>query len=834
MSSLSKYTQWKVVVGYSLLFLLSALTAVLIYKQIIQLIVNEESDAYSNRKLFTIGNTITGLYESEAIGNAFIQTGSWTYFKKYQELIEEVETNIDSLRNQTTRLEQILRLDTINNLLNQKIKNLQDIVQVKKSFVPDDFYYKAIASIESGKDTLQEQINIRTRHFTTLDSSYTKVEKKKRHWLFFNKTEPDSILKVSISHHTIIDTLNRQSTLQNTDSVVNILKTTWEDVQKQTQDLNRQINRKEYALIQQSTYITDQLKRMLSAFEKEEINNSLQKHQNREETINTMIRIFAWIAAVAFLLVLFFTFFIWRDLSRSQRYRKELESANQYADQLLKSRERMILTVTHDIKSPLSSVIGYIELLTHTATSDRQRYFLKNMRGSSEHILKLIGNLLDLSKLENNKMPVEKIVFNPRQLFQEIADNFLPLAAEKQLTLTAKFSESLNKDYLGDALRIRQIVTNILSNAVKYTHQGSIRFSAQTINPEKIMLKIQDTGSGMTAEEQKIIFEEFTRLSSHATIEGTGLGLTITLKLIHLLGGEIKLDSQPGKGSCFTILLPLQRAENTLPPAAEQPNETALLPAPLNPTLKVLFIDDDPLQLEMAVNLLAQHGIKAESTTDPEELMKRLTANRYDLVFSDIQMPGTNGFDLVKKIRQSTLPYAQELCIVALSADSGRTENEYLQAGFTAFLSKPFSSAQLTKLIQRLTGISLTASPSAQTTVSSTETAEGQGYTIKNILPFVDNDREALQKILDSFTTTTREHIEQLQQYQKEKQTATICSLAHKMLPMFRQLEIKEIIPLLEKLEQASKNNLDASAILELTTQVIKLTNTFLDTHFKR
>ena len=487
MPSLSKYTQWKVIGGYSLLFLLSILAAVLIYKQITKLIVNEENSDNPNRKLFIIGNTITGLYESEGLGNAFVQTGSRSYFLKYRDLIEEVESNIDSLRDLTTRLDQILRLDTIDDLLDQKIRNLQDIVRVKQSFVPDDFYNKAIASIESGRDSLQGT-DIRKRHITTLDSSYTKSEKKKRRWLFFSKTEPDSVLKVSVSHHTVIDTLNRQTALQNTDSVVHILKTAWEDVQKQTQDITRQINRKEYALIQQSTYITDQLKRILGAYEKEEITNSLIKQETREQTLNTMIRIFAWLAVIAFLLILFFTFFILRDLSRSQRYRKELEAANRYADQLLKSREKMILTVTHDIKSPLSSVIGYIELLNNTPINERQRYFLKNMRGSSEHILKLIGNLLDLSKLENNKMPVEHIVFNPYHLFQEITDNFMPLAAAKHLELKARFSEDLDKDYSGDALRIRQILTNILSNAVKYTTTGHISFSAETVNPEKPVL----------------------------------------------------------------------------------------------------------------------------------------------------------------------------------------------------------------------------------------------------------------------------------------------------------------------------------------------------------
>ena len=150
MPSLSKYTQWKVIGGYSLLFLLSILAAVLIYKQITKLIVNEENSDNPNRKLFIIGNTITGLYESEGLGNAFVQTGSRSYFLKYRDLIEEVESNIDSLRDLTTRLDQILRLDTIDDLLDQKIRNLQDIVRVKQSFVPDDFYNKAIASIESG------------------------------------------------------------------------------------------------------------------------------------------------------------------------------------------------------------------------------------------------------------------------------------------------------------------------------------------------------------------------------------------------------------------------------------------------------------------------------------------------------------------------------------------------------------------------------------------------------------------------------------------------------------------------------------------------------------
>ena len=189
MPSLSKYTQWKVIGGYSLLFLLSILAAVLIYKQIIELIVSEENSDNPNRKLFIIGNTITGLYESEGLGNAFVQTGSRSYFLKYRDLIEEVESNIDSLRDLTTRLDQILRLDTINDLLDQKIRNLQDIVRVKQSFVPDDFYNKAIASIESGRDSLQGT-DIRKRHITTLDSYTPNQKKRKDVGYFFPRPSP--------------------------------------------------------------------------------------------------------------------------------------------------------------------------------------------------------------------------------------------------------------------------------------------------------------------------------------------------------------------------------------------------------------------------------------------------------------------------------------------------------------------------------------------------------------------------------------------------------------------------------------------------------------------
>ena len=814
----SKTTKLKVIGGYALLFLLTILSTILIYREITKLILSEGTASDANRKLFIVSNTITNLYEAETLSNAFIQTGANSYFHQYATILEETEVNIDSLRFLTTQLNQVLRLDTIAGLLRDKLKNLQDLVYVKNTFVPEDFYNQAIASIESGKDTLTEEVTVRSRFVTTLDTTYTVTERRRRR--LFGKTELDTVQNVIPSYHVVYDTLttNNNEALSNTDTVVNILRATWENVQKHNESINRQINRREYALIRQSTEISDQLKRILGEYEKEELHAATLKQENREQTVTTMIRIFAWIAVVAFILVVFFTFFILRDISRSQRYRRELETANQYADSLLKSREKMILTVTHDIKSPLSSILGYIELLTSTPISDRQRYFLKNMQGSSNHILQLVGNLLDLSKLENNKMQVEEVVFNPCHLFQEIADNFMPLAVAKSLKLEGQFSKDLDGDYKGDALRIRQIVTNILSNAVKYTAQGGIFFKANlSVDRSHLILKIEDTGSGMTPEEQKLIFEEFTRLKSHSAIEGTGLGLTITLKLIHLLRGEMKLQSQPGKGSCFTIILPLKKAVVSHAPAAVTPPAVPEESPECGGDVAILVVDDDPLQLAMTANILANYGIQATTTEHPKEVPALLQERHFDMVFSDIQMPEMNGFELVAQIRALPGEGFDMLPVVALSADSDKAEEEYHRAGFTAYLPKPFQAADLLRLIARLTGkqVKKPSAPKADTQAT-------DGYTLKNILQFTDNDLEALQKILQSFVTSTAEHLRLLEAARGRKDTQEVARIAHKMLPLFRQLEAVEAVKCLQQLEHPEKGNLSPQQIDDTATRLIR------------
>lgn len=800
-----------------MLFLLTVFSTVMIYEQMTKLLLSEGEESEANGKLFVVSNTLAGLYEAETLSNAFIQTGRREYFQQYTEILGTTEANIQVLRNWTERQSQAERLDSIQVLLGNKLRNMQDLVYVKRTFVPEDFYDKAIAHIELNQDSVP-RYHVLPHYEEVWDSTYVKTERKRKRRT--SKNEPDSVLSVTKSYRIVFDTVRagQSPLMQHMDTVMNILRSTREDMQRQNEQVKQQINRREYALIRQSTEISEQLKRIIWEYEKEELADAVQKQANRDRVAETVVLIFSVVAALAFILVVFFTFFILRDLSRSQRYRRELENANQYAEQLLRSREKMILTVTHDIKSPLSSILGYIELLTHTAVNERQGHFLKNMEGSARHILELVRNLLDLSRLENHKVQVEKVVFNPVQLFREVTDNFIPLASAKQLALTGKWDERLDGDFEGDALRIRQILTNILSNAVKYTAEGSVAFTAVTdADGTTLVLQVEDTGCGMTLEEQQLIFEEFTRLESHAAIEGTGLGLTITLKLIHLLGGKLKVRSTPGKGSVFTISLPVQRATASL----SAPPTVPAIPPELPPVggLRVLLVDDDPLQLELNARLLERYGIHAETTTHPRKVVELLRNGHYDLLLSDIQMPEMNGFDLVKQIRGQSDSFAGVLPVVALSGEVSRKEEEYLRAGFSAYLSKPFAPEQLMALIRRLCG---QEAANRETPVEEAVEPEGQGYTLKHIRAFADGDEEALQRILDSFVTTTREHIGRLQDCRQERQWGEVSRLAHKMLPLFRQLEAREIVGLLEKLEHPEEQGTAEEEMEGLTEEVCR------------
>ena len=787
-----KFTKLKLITGYILILLLGAIAIVFIYKQTIALTQKGNDEIVMQQKLFIISNTLTKLYEAENTGIAFSQTGTQKNFDTYMKLIEDIKDNMDTLKNLSISSEQNLRIDTINTLLGKRIENLKDLYYVKKYYIPEDFYNKTIEKIGTLKDSADVIPDLREKIITVIDSNYIIRERK---GLF--RTKRDSILKVDTTLHRIVDTLSMVTTNNNTDTLMNVIRDSWSQYQQQKEEIDAEVSRREDIVIQSGQHITERLKRVLKDLEKEELENTMIRLEQQQITTHHLTRTISWIAIIACVLVVFFVVLIINDITQSQRYRRELEAAKTYTERLLHNREKLMLTVTHDIKSPLSSIIGYIELLNNTQLEERQHYFLKNMKGTAEHILHLANNMLDFSKLESNKMEINTVPYNPGRLLQETADSFLPLAAQKNLKLKSDISNVLNGLYLGDSMKVRQIVVNILSNAIKYTREGKVSLSAfiSGTKDDQFIIVIKDSGPGMTKEEQELIFKEFTRLTPQHNngAEGTGLGLTITLQLVHLLDGELTLESKKGEGSTFTVKFPLIKATSQ----ESQPTETPSSLPVMHEGMKAFIVDDDILQLTVTTELLRKAGIQCDTCTHPQEVLSRLEKGNYNIVLSDIQMPEMDGFELVQQIRESPNQQIKNIPVIALSARDDMHEKEYQETGFSAYLNKPYTPEQLYSRVNDLLGCAI------EMNQPTTQTSDKNAlYNLDMIMVFADNDKDAANQIIGSFISDCKTNFQLLVQHLESHETEQIAKLAHKMLPMFKQLAINDVIPSLLFLEK--------------------------------
>lgn len=812
MQRLFKFTKLKLIAGFVILLLLAGGVIVFIYNQTLILVEKDPNETITQKKLFLISNTLAKLYEAEGINPILSQTDLRKHFHTYLAIMNEVKNNMDTLKKLATSETQELRINTVMQLLDKKRQNLKALMHTKQIYMPEDFYNKAIAKLETLQDSINEEQPIR-KSIIIRDTSYVKKEQKGFWRKLFSRK--DSTQQITAYH--IDSTITHTN---NTDTLVSAIKEAWNEFQIEKEQLASELYWKEIAVIQDGQKISEQIKRMLSDLESEEITNTISRLEQQQEITRHLTRTLAWIAIIACILATVFVFLIISDISQSQRYRKALETAKAFTDKLLENREKLMLTVTHDIKSPLGSIIGYIELLANTALKERQRYFLRNMKGSAEHILHLANNMLDFSKLESNKMKVDSLTYNLARLLKETADSFLPLAHQKGLAFKSNISNKLNSDYQGDPMKIRQIVMNLISNAIKYTREGNVEIAAfsNENTPSILTVVVKDSGPGMTPEEQELIFKEFIRLDARHNngAEGTGLGLTITRQLVQLLEGKLFLESKKGFGSTFTVKIPVTKVlVQKMVDTRETEQQPDILPNDI--PLKILLVDDDPLQLAMCTELLSRKGVDCASCNNPFHALDMLEKETYQLVMTDIQMPEMEGFEFLRQIRQSPREKINRLPVIALSAREDIPESHYVENGFSAYLSKPFTSGQLFALIKRLTGHSCQTSPEQTET-----TPTPQLYDLSMIRVFADNDRETVVQILRSFISDCRTNFGLLDRYARQEETDKISNLAHKMLPMFKQLSIHHIIPFLLFLERMSIPDTSAEKIKETVACILR------------
>ena len=507
----------------------------------------------------------------------------------------------------------------------------------------------------------------------------------------------------------------------------------------------------------------------------------------------TSFRILSCVLGVAILLLALSYIIIQRDLRRREAGERKLKEIIGQNRDLLDMRKKIILTISHDIRAPLSIINGSAELAMGTRDRKRRNSHLTNIGVLCKHILHLLNNLLDVYRLNEAKETRNDTPFRLSDLLERIAAGFTRAANDKGLLFQCDF-EGMDVTVCGDSDRIEQIADNLLSNAVKFTGAGSVGFTARYENGT-LLLTVEDTGIGMSEETAARIFDPFERSAPDTNAEGFGLGLSITKGLVGLLGGEIAVASEVGKGSTFRVSLPLPLTDETVESEAQTHNTSLRLPQ------RVLAIDDDPLQLEIVREMLERSGVSCTTCGNTRALVGEMRKADYDLLLSDIQMAGTNGFELLELLRNSNIGNSRTIPVVAMTARGDKEREAFASAGFAACIYKPFSMHELLDLIASV--------------VSDTKPEE-----VSADFASLTADVKDKKRLLRTFIEASRKDIAQLREADNDRER--LREIIHRMLPMWELLQTDELLHAYRDVLHDDKA--DDGAVGEYTRRVIDRT----------
>lgn len=507
----------------------------------------------------------------------------------------------------------------------------------------------------------------------------------------------------------------------------------------------------------------------------------------------TSFRILSCVLGVAILLLVLSYIIIQRDLRRREAGERRLKEIIGQNRGLLDMRKKIILTISHDIRAPLSIINGSAELAMDTRDRKRRNSHLANIGILCKHILHLLNNLLDVYRLNEAKETRNDTPFRLSDLLERIAAGFTRAANDKGLLFQCDF-EGTDVTVCGDSDRIEQIADNLLSNAVKFTGAGSVGFTARYENGT-LLLTVEDTGIGMSEETAARIFDPFERSAPDTNAEGFGLGLSITKGLVGLLDGEITVASEVGRGSTFRVSLPLPLSDETVESEAQTHNTSLRLPQ------RVLAIDDDPLQLEIVREMLERNGVSCTTCGNTRALVGEMRKADYDLLLSDIQMAGTNGFELLELLRNSNIGNSRTIPVVAMTARGDKEREAFASAGFAACIYKPFSMHELLDLIASVT----------DSTKSEEVSADFAALTA---------DVRDKKKLLRTFIEQSNKDIEQLRKAGNDRER--LREIIHRMLPMWELLQTDDLLHSYRKVLHDDKA--DDGAVGEYTQRVIEHT----------
>ncbi len=792
----------KIVVSYLVLVTLALVSGYFIFSEIKVFLSNETMDK-NDIKLLKTNSLLTRLYEAESLSKQALQTKTKTNFNTYTLKIDSIIVEIDSLKHLTESSYQKGLLDSVQIFLKQKVANSNELRNLK---VHND-------ANNSLDNALEE--------FKKLEVSLGKITPEAL-VPNINDLPPkaQSVIRDLAAYYNenVPRDENDLPDSKKIDSILNVSMALLNEAKLKDTRTQRFLAQKEKEINNNDLVLSQQLRSIISAFEQEVIVNTYNNNLKKRTAVRRSFRLAGIAALLGFVIVGIFIFLINRDFWKIQTYRQKLEKEKKYSESLLKSREQLISTVSHDLRTPLNTINGYSELMENTGLTKKQLAYLKNVKSASQYVDSLVNDLLDFSKLEAGKIKVEKIPFILSGLIHETAENLKEINKNNAIELILEIDEKLDVSVLGDPFRIRQILNNLIGNAYKFTQEGCIKVEAKVKNEShgtyNTVIKVIDTGIGIPKEKQHLIFREFTQADDHTEKKygGYGLGLTISKKLAALLNGSLSLKSKEGKGSIFALNLPLETSKIAVA------TPTSIIPENYE-GLSLLIIDDDVAMLELLEEVCHDIGIRTYSYSNFKRIGKTAPLE-YDMVLTDIQMPQVDGFQVVRSLQSSQYRHFRKQPVIAMTGRRDLDSSVYTEAGFDQILQKPFTKIQFLNVLSQL--FPNRFSLKSEENVPKKHEKAHNLFHLEIISSFLGKNQEAMDEVLQLFITDTETNMQHLKIAMDSSNYKDINNISHKMLPMFRQLGAKQNIPGLELLETVSSDEVGYN---ELKQYFINLQN---------
>ena len=653
----------KIFVGYFLLIGLVLTAAALVYIEYrnIECAVQEEEQTAERWK--QANRTFETMFDL-AMSELHTFTADKEGYEEYERKNLAAQQMLDSLKRLYPEEKQLERIDSAKSILAEKSLQVLCLMGTFKDLAHTD----SLIECQIREMTLVEQKAIRE---LKKDS-----EQKKGSWigrLFKKKNRKQEPVEQAAESRT--QAVGRLTKLR-------------EEISERNENLRSRMEMQTDSLRLRNEYLNKNFARLMHEFQQA---STEQRVAEMEEMLSMRRHSFSYIAGLTlFGMLLSFVLYsiIHRDIRRRYRERLKLIVLNEEKQEMLEQKERCMMTMSHELRSPLSAVMGYAELLPDISCEGEVNQIKLNIQQAGERMQSLLNTLLSYYRLTAGKVRVNPVLFSPQSIERTLGGLFSVAAEEKGLSLHTEYVGDGLAVVSGDRERILQIGQNLLSNAIKFTDEGCVTLSVR-FEDGMMTMEVGDTGPGMTDEEKKRAFEPFARLANADVQEGFGLGLNITKELTEMLGGQLEVDSKKGKGTTFRITLPLPSASGI----KEDIPELRTTDLPKN--LRVIAVDDDKVILNLIQQQMEYAGVHCDTCRNPSEMVERLREGHYDLLLTDIRMPGMNGYELLELLRNSNVGNSKEVPVLVITAHVPRKKEELMEAGFDGCLYKPFAREEL-------------------------------------------------------------------------------------------------------------------------------------------